>query len=95
MPEGSERGLRLVPDAACRAFARGDDREALSVLRRARDTWPPSSAQWAFLERLVGLVLIHTLREVEGTFALERADELLEERGWPLPDLDLLQDTDS
>ncbi len=82
----------LIPVAALRAFQQGEEHQALTLLRRARDRQPPHSAAWAYLERLSGLVLIHLQREVEGTFALERADVLLERCGWQRPDLDALQE---
>ena len=78
----------LVPPAAARAFSDGDDYLALRLLSRARDQQVPQSAAWAYLERLSGLVLIHIQREVEGTFALERADPLLDAFHWPKPRLD-------
>lgn len=80
----------LVPPEAGHAFAAGDERTALTHLQRARDAQPAGSPAWAYLERLVGLVMIHTLREVEGTFALERADAILDAHGWEQPDLDAL-----
>jgi hypothetical protein len=80
----------LVPPGARQAFAAGDERGALTGLQRARDAQATGSPEWAYLERLVGLVMIHTLREVEGTFALERADAILEAYGWEKPDLDAL-----
>jgi len=83
-------GARLVPDAARAAFLDGDDRGALTALRAARGAYPPGTPEWAYLERLVGLVLIHMLREVEGTFALERADAALDAAGWAYPDLSAL-----
>lgn len=73
--------LNLIPPEAARAFAEGDERWALTLLARARDLQTPGSRGWAVLERLHGLVLIHVLREVEGTFALERADALLDGLG--------------
>ncbi|GGL77992.1 hypothetical protein GCM10010840_14840 [Deinococcus aerolatus] len=86
--------LTLIPRAAAQAFADGDERLALTLLARARDLQPAGSRGWAVLERLHGLVLIHVLREVEGTFALERADALLDR--WtpqaPRPTLTLLDD---
>ncbi|WP_293912524.1 hypothetical protein [Deinococcus sp.] len=75
--------LTLIPAEAIRTFADGDDYAALNLLRRARDSQPLHSPGWAYLERVVGLVLIHLQREVEGTFALERADPLLDGVGWP------------
>lgn len=73
--------LRLIPLEAAQAFADGNERLALTLLARARDLQGPGSRGWALLERLHGLVLIHILREVEGTFALERADALLDGLG--------------
>lgn len=82
----------LVPPGAVRAFAGGDERQALTLLRRARDGEAAESVNWAVLERLTGLVLIHLLREVEGTFALERADAVLEAAGVPRPGLGWLEE---
>ncbi len=70
--------LRLIPLEAAQAFEAGDERRALTLLTRARELQTAQSREWAVLERLCGLVLIHLLREVEGTFALERADGLLD-----------------
>ena len=83
--------LSVVPLAAARAFAEGDERRALTLLARARDGYAPQSPEWAQLERLYGLVLIHVLREVEGTFALERSDAALLSLGAELPTLDDLE----
>ena len=69
----------------------GDERLALTLLSRARDAQVPESRGWAQLERLCGLVLIHILREVEGTFALERADACLDRLGGERPGLDWLE----
>ncbi|MCD0165864.1 MULTISPECIES: hypothetical protein [unclassified Deinococcus] len=84
----------LVPPAAARAFADGDDRLTATLLQRARDTHPPGTLAWAVLERLLGLAFIHVQREVEGTFALERADAILDRTcppgGLGRPDLDWL-----
>ncbi|GAA5513470.1 hypothetical protein Dcar01_02208 [Deinococcus carri] len=82
----------LVPAGAVQAFREGEEREALTLLRRARDAEAVGSVPWAVLERLAGLVLIHMLREVEGTFALERADAVLDEAGQPRPGLAWLED---
>jgi len=84
------RGAGLLPPDAARAFQAGDEMRALTLLRRARDNQVAGSTGWAYLERLTGLVLIHLQREVEGTFALERADPLLEAAGWPRPALNEL-----
>jgi hypothetical protein len=78
----------LISAAATQTFADGDDYGTLNLLRRARDLQPLHSPGWAYLERAVGLVLIHLQREVEGTFALERADPLLDAAGWPRPSLE-------
>lgn len=92
-PDPREAVLRaLVPPQAALAFARGDEWEALTDLRRARDAHPAGSVPWAVLERLSGFVLIHLLREVEGTFALERADAVLDADGHPRPTLAWLED---
>ena len=80
----------LVPAEARVAFAEGEERRALALLRAARDAQVAGSPAWALLERAVGVLLIHTLREVEGTFALERADAVLDAHGWPRPDLEAL-----
>ncbi|MEW6420844.1 MAG: hypothetical protein AB1511_03840 [Deinococcota bacterium] len=82
----------LVPLPAARAFLEGDEHLALTLLRRARDGEVPGSPGWAMLERLTGLVLIHTLREVEGTFALERADAVLDAVGLARPTLAWLEE---
>ncbi len=76
-----------MPPLAAQAFQEGDERRALTLLCRARDAQEPGSPAWAALERLVGLVLIHMLREVEGTFALERADAVLDTVGETRPTL--------
>ncbi|BDP40264.1 hypothetical protein DAETH_02330 [Deinococcus aetherius] len=83
----------LVPEGARVAFREGDEGLALTLLRRARDVRAPGSVEWAVLERLTGLVLIHVLREVEGTFALERADAVLDAADLPRPTLAWLEDT--
>ncbi|EYB68075.1 hypothetical protein DEIPH_ctg027orf0003 [Deinococcus phoenicis] len=81
----------LVPEGAAQVFMEGDEQRALTLLRRARDAQPPGTVPWAVLERLAGLVLIHVLREVEGTFALERADAVLDAAGQPRPSLAWLE----
>ncbi|SEJ11237.1 hypothetical protein SAMN04488058_10433 [Deinococcus reticulitermitis] len=83
--------LSWIPAAAARAFVGGDEHRARTLLARARDAQPPGSLAWARLERLYGLVSIHVLREVEGTFALERADAVLSGLGAVLPELDWLE----
>lgn len=83
----------MPPDAAG-AFRDGEERPALTRLRRAQAHEEPGSLRWAVLERLCGLVLIHLLREVEGTFALERADPILDAAGLPRPGLEWLENED-
>lgn len=80
-----------IPLAAAQAFAAGDEHHARTLLARARDAQRPGSLNWAWLERLYGLVSIHVLREVEGTFALERSDAALLRLGAELPTLDDLE----
>lgn len=86
--------LVVVPSAAGQVFTSGDERQALQLLRDARDAQGAHTAAWAVLERLVGLVLIHQLREVEGTFALERADAILDGLNLPRPTLEWLSGAD-
>lgn len=81
-----------MPPGAAAAFLGGDEQRALTLLRRARDAERPASAEWAVLERLTGLVLIHLQREVEGTFALERADTVLDVENGERPSLAWLED---
>ncbi|GGL17437.1 hypothetical protein [Deinococcus radiotolerans] len=84
-------GLDWIPLDAAQAFVEGDERWAAVLLARARDAELPGSVAWARLERLQGLCLIHVQREVEGTFALERADALLDAAGIGRPDLGTLE----
>ena len=91
LTDGTPAWAALVPPRAAHAFVDGDERLALTLLSRARDAQPPGSRTWAQLERLCGLVLIHILREVEGTFALERADACLDRLGGVRPDLGWLE----
>lgn len=77
--QGDLRAEQFIPDEAKQAFRDGDDYLALQFLTRDRNQYPTGSLQWAVLERLVGLVLIHILREVEGTFALKHADTVLDQ----------------
>ena len=89
----AQSGLNLdwIPPGAAAAFVDGDEHAARTWLARARDAAPSGSLDWARLERLYGLVSIHVLREVEGTFALERADATLLALGAELPTLDWLE----
>jgi hypothetical protein len=90
-PDLNALALQLIPLEAAQAFAGGDERRTLTLLGRTRDAQRAGSAEWAVLERLMGLVLIHVLREVEGTFALERADAILDPLGHARPTLGLLE----
>jgi hypothetical protein len=74
----AQRLLRTRLLEPSRAFAAGQERQALTLLERLVREAVPGSVEWAQLERLRGLTLIHVLREVEGTFALERADAVLD-----------------
>jgi hypothetical protein len=79
----------LIPVAAKQAYQHGDERLAATWLHRARNLHLPGTAEWAILERLEGLLWIAVQREVEGTFALDRADRVLDalelglESGYP------------
>jgi hypothetical protein len=79
-----------VPQEAKAAYHGGDERRAATLLYRARQHYQPGSAEWAILERLEGLLWIAVQREVEGTFALDRADRVLDGLGLPYPDLNWL-----
>ncbi len=81
----------LVPEEARAAYRSGDERWAATLLYRARQQQRPGSAGWAVLERLEGLLWIAVQREVEGTFALDRADRVLEALGLEFPGLELLE----
>lgn len=90
-PDLSASVLSVIPLEAAQAFADGNERRTLTLLARARDAQTTGSAEWAVLERVSGLVLIHVLREVEGTFALERADAVLDRLGVGRPTLEVLE----
>ena len=63
------------------AIAAGQDLRAINLFRRSRDSFEADSLERAVSERLYGLALIRVQREVEGTFALERADTILDREG--------------
>ncbi len=63
------------------AWALNNDLEAITFFRRSVSNLAPDTLEWAISERLHGLALIRVQREVEGTFALERADAVLERFG--------------
>jgi Flp pilus assembly protein TadD len=64
------------------AWQNDQDQQAVQHLARASQHGPPDSLLWASSLRLYGLALIRVQREVEGTFALERADGWLELHGF-------------
>ncbi|GGJ73098.1 hypothetical protein GCM10008939_16780 [Deinococcus aquiradiocola] len=68
----------LVSPDVLAAYRDGNERLAATLLHRARQRQRPGTAEWAILERLEGLLWIAVQREVEGTFALDRADRLLD-----------------
>jgi hypothetical protein len=65
-------------------IALGHDRdlEAVDLFRQSTQAFKADSLERAISERLYGLALIRVQREVEGTFALERADPILEREGY-------------
>ena len=83
--------LNFIPVQAAHTFMNGQEFRALTLLRRAQTDVKPETVEWAQLERLIGLVLIHLQREVEGTFCLERADALLDALAAFKPDLSCLE----
>jgi hypothetical protein len=64
------------------AIANGQDLKAVELFRRSRDAFNLASLERAVSERLYGLALIRIQREVEGTFALEHADAILDREGY-------------
>jgi hypothetical protein len=65
-------------------IALGHDRdlEAVGLFRQSTRAFNADSLERAISERLYGLALIRIQREVEGTFALERADAILDREGY-------------
>ena len=65
-------------------IALGHDRdlEAVDLFRQSREVFETGSLERAISERLYGLALIRVQREVEGTFALERSDSILDREGY-------------
>jgi hypothetical protein len=65
-------------------IALGHDRdlEAVDLFRQSKEVFKADSLERAISERLYGLALIRVQREVEGTFALERADAILDREGY-------------
>ncbi len=86
-----DRFPTLVPEAAHEAYRDGDERRAAILLHRARLLLTAGSAEWAILERLEGLLWIAVQREVEGTFALDRADRVLDTLKLGYPGLEWME----
>jgi hypothetical protein len=63
------------------AWAVGDDLEAIRCFQYSAANMARDTLEWAVSTRLYGLALIQVQREVEGTFALEKADAVLERFG--------------
>jgi hypothetical protein len=60
------------------AWALGDDLEVVRCFQQSANGLAKQTLEWAVSMRLYGLALIRVQREVEGTFALEKADATLE-----------------
>ena len=60
------------------AWALGDDLEVVRCFGQSANGLAHPTLEWAVSMRLYGLALIRVQREVEGTFALEKADATLE-----------------
>ncbi len=60
------------------AWKAGNDLEAIKCFWRSAEEHKQNSLEWAISYRLYGLALIQVQREVEGTFALEKADVVLD-----------------
>ena len=77
-------GLKLLNVAlrwrvyGLQAWALGDDLEVVRCFGQSASGLAPQTLEWAVSMRLYGLALIRVQREVEGTFALEKADATLE-----------------
>ncbi len=63
------------------AWALGDDLEVVRCFQQSASGLTKQTLEWAVSMRLYGLALIRVQREVEGTFALEKADATLERLG--------------
>ena len=70
------------------SHATGSDLEAIAHFLRSLEFFKTGSLERAISERCYGLALIRVQREVEGTFALERADPILEQYGFAPFELD-------
>ena len=63
------------------AWALGDDLEVVRCFQQSASALAKQTLEWAVSMRLYGSALIRVQREVEGTFALEKADATLEVLG--------------
>jgi hypothetical protein len=70
------------------SIAQADDLAAISHFLRSLEYFERRSLERAISERCYGLALIRVQREVEGTFALERSDPILEQHGVELFELE-------
>jgi hypothetical protein len=70
------------------SIAQSDDLAAISHFLRSLEFFEIQSLERAISERCYGLALIRVQREVEGTFALERSDPILEQYGVELFELE-------
>jgi hypothetical protein len=70
------------------SIAQNDDLNAISHFLRSLETFQTGSLERAISERCYGLALIRVQREVEGTFALERSDPILEQHDFELFELE-------
>jgi hypothetical protein len=64
------------------ALGHDQDLEAVDFFRQSKEVFETDTLERAISERLYGLALIRVQREVEGTFALERADAILDREGY-------------
>jgi hypothetical protein len=68
--------------AAIQAWKNDEDIAACAAWAAANRACRPNTIDWAYTMRLYGLALIRVQREVEGSFALERADAWLQLHGF-------------
>jgi hypothetical protein len=71
------------------SIAQGHDLAAISHFLRSLEFFELHSLERAISERCYGLALIRVQREVEGTFALERSDPILERHDVELFELEV------
>jgi hypothetical protein len=70
------------------SLAQSDDLAAIRHFLRSLEAFETGSLERAISERCYGLALIRVQKEVEGTFALERSDPILEQQGFDLFELE-------